>query len=226
MKRILVIAFALMVASALPVAAQFSSAPAFALRDTSMLKPPAGAKVAVIEFEDLECPLCAHAYPIVREATEKYHVPLVRYDYPWSFHPWAFDAAVNARWMQDAVSPRLAEQYRAKVFASQQSIATKGDLLDCTRKFLADHKTPCPFVIDPQGTYAREVKADHALGDKLGVQATPTILVVTNSGFQLVTGDPNDKRPDVDKIFAAIMAAQAQTKSGASVTAKRIQPKS
>ena len=29
--------------------------------DTSMLKPPAGVKLAIIEWEDLECPACAHA---------------------------------------------------------------------------------------------------------------------------------------------------------------------
>ena len=34
-------------------------------QDTSMLKPPAGAKVAIYEFDDLECPACAHALPIV-----------------------------------------------------------------------------------------------------------------------------------------------------------------
>jgi hypothetical protein len=45
---------------------------ATSFRDTSMLRAPAGSKVAVYEFEDLECPACAHAFPIVHEAVEKY----------------------------------------------------------------------------------------------------------------------------------------------------------
>ena len=37
-------------------------------KDTSMLKPPPGVKVAIIEWEDLECPACAHAFPTVHAA--------------------------------------------------------------------------------------------------------------------------------------------------------------
>ncbi len=40
-----------------------------------MVKPPAGARVAIYEFEDLECPACAHAYPIVHAAIDKYKIP-------------------------------------------------------------------------------------------------------------------------------------------------------
>ena len=45
-------------------------------KDTSVLKPPAGARVAIYDFEDLECPACAHAFPIVHAAVERYHIPL------------------------------------------------------------------------------------------------------------------------------------------------------
>src|SRR5581483_3930585 len=33
--------------------------------DGSQLKPPKGASVAIHVFEDMECPHCAHAYPLV-----------------------------------------------------------------------------------------------------------------------------------------------------------------
>ena len=48
-----------------------------------MLKPPAGAKVAVIVFEDLGCPSCAANHPTELKAVEQTHVPLVRYDFPF-----------------------------------------------------------------------------------------------------------------------------------------------
>src|SRR5690349_17984912 len=78
----------LVLAMSLPFAAQSSQAQTAAppgtgdhFKDTSMFKPPAGARVAVVEFEDLECPACAHAYPIVHAAVAQYKIPLVRHDF-------------------------------------------------------------------------------------------------------------------------------------------------
>jgi protein-disulfide isomerase len=64
----------------------------------SALKPPAGAKVAIVEFDDLECPSCAHAVPIIEKAAAQYKIPVVHHDYPLTeIHVWSFDAAVTAR---------------------------------------------------------------------------------------------------------------------------------
>jgi protein-disulfide isomerase len=84
-------------------------------KDMSMVKPPPGAKVAIFEFEDLECPACAHAHPIVVQAVEHYKVPFVRKDFPWPFHKWSTDAAIWARYLQDKVSPKTADDYRTAV---------------------------------------------------------------------------------------------------------------
>jgi protein-disulfide isomerase len=46
----------------------------------SILRPPTGAKVAVIECEDLQCPPCAEAYPIVSRTIAQSHGRLIRYD--------------------------------------------------------------------------------------------------------------------------------------------------
>src|SRR6476469_6997932 len=79
----------LAVALSLPAAAFTSVAQTAAppgtgdhFKDTSMFKPPAGARVAVVEFEDLECPACSHAAPVVHAAVAHYKIPLVRYDFP------------------------------------------------------------------------------------------------------------------------------------------------
>jgi protein-disulfide isomerase len=157
------------------------------LKDTSMLKPPAGAKVAIFEFEDLECPACAHAFPIVHAAAAQYKIPLVRHDYPWSFHMWSLDAAITARYLQDKVSPELADQFRGDVFANQSRIASKDDLLTYTRGWFKSHGKTLPFIIDASGACRNEVEADHALGDQLGVSSTPCIIVVTQTGFVPVT---------------------------------------
>src|ERR1700722_2088536 len=96
-------------ALAVPAFAQFTG-PQTNFRDTSPLKPPPGARVAIFEFIDLECPDCANAAPVVKEASEKYHIPLVRHDFPLPQHPWSFDAAVFARWF-DTKSPKLGNDF-------------------------------------------------------------------------------------------------------------------
>src|SRR5690242_251986 len=67
-------------------------------KDTSALHPPAGSKVAIVEFADLECPMCGRDNPIIVQAVNHYHVAWVRHDFPLPQHNWSFPAAVNARW--------------------------------------------------------------------------------------------------------------------------------
>src|ERR1700754_1571260 len=120
-------------------------------KDTSSFKPPSGAKVAIIEFEDLECPLCAHVSPMVHDAMSHYGIPRVRYDFIIPGHLWSRAGAINARYLEDKVSPQVAEEYRRDVFASQRLIASPDDLQQFTRKWFQAHGQAMPFVIDPSG---------------------------------------------------------------------------
>jgi protein-disulfide isomerase len=174
---------ALAVTAAIPSAIAQTSVPpndVSNFKDTSMLKPPAGAKVAILEWEDLECPACAHAFPIVHEAVAHYHIPLVERDFPLKqIHIWSPQAAVYARYMNDKISPDLATEYRREVFASQYRISSREDLQRFTEQFLSQHGKQMPFVVDPTGQLQREIDADFNLGAKLGINETPTIIVVT-----------------------------------------------
>ena len=175
--------------------------------DTSMLVPPAGAKVAILEWEDLECPACAHAFPFVHMAIEHYKIPLVRRDFLIPGHMWSREAALYARYLQDKVSPDLATEYRREVFASQYKFASKDDLNRFTQQFFTKNGKQLPFVVDPTGELARQVEADVALGDKLGLHETPTIIVVTPRGWIQVK--------DVSDLYEAIDQAEAMTASPA-----------
>jgi protein-disulfide isomerase len=180
-------------------------APAQSFRDTSMLRAPAGSKVAIYEFEDLECPACAHAFPIVRAAVEKYKIPLIHRDFPLRMHVWSFDAAVNARYMQDKISPQFAEDYRRAVFANQTAIATKDDLTAFTQKFFQTHGKTMPFVVDPNGLFTAEVKADQTLGERVGLTETPSIFIVTQKSYVQVK--------DVTQLYQMLDTTIAQTSS-------------
>ncbi|MGP8268796.1 MAG: DsbA family protein, partial [Terracidiphilus sp.] len=131
--------------------AQFGApAPGTQVHDTTALHPPAGARVAIVEFADYECPDCARANPLLKEAAAKYKIPLVRHDFPLPMHNWSFTAAVNARWF-DTKSKALGDEYRDQVFANQISIYSPALLAQFTEKFAADHQIALPFAIDPQG---------------------------------------------------------------------------
>jgi protein-disulfide isomerase len=202
MKPLLLAALTLI--SALPVAAQIAmpTANATAFKDTSILKPPAGAKVAIIEFEDLECPLCAQDSPLVRGAMAHYNIPRVHHDFIIPSHVWSRTAAIYARYLEDKVSLQTAEDFRRDVFASQSLIASQDDLQRFTRKWFQSHNQQMPFVIDPSGHCAAEVQADCNLGLRLGVAHTPTIIVVTAHQWIEVT--------NANQLYAAIDRAEAE----------------
>lgn len=204
MSRVLASALSLALLGAVSAAAQTSVPPnqVSPYTDTSMLKPPAGVKVAIIEWEDLECPACAHAFPIVHEAIAHYHIPLVRHDFLIPGHIWSRQAAIYARWMQDTIGEEYATDYRRQTFASQMRINSQDDLKQFTQQYLRNHgNKQLPFVIDPTGRFTREVEADVQLGDKLGLRETPTIIVVTPHHWIQVK--------DVMQLYTAIDQAEA-----------------
>jgi protein-disulfide isomerase len=178
-----------------------------AQNDMSALKPPPGTHVALIEFGDLECPMCARQNPTLKDAAAKYHVPWVRHDFPIRGHVWSFQAAVNARWF-DTQKKGLGNDYRDAVFASQVSIETKDDLQTFTQKFAQQHGIQLPFVMDPQGKLADEVKADQALGERLGVHQTPTVWIVTDRSGGAA---PYVEVTDYNKLYTMLDQATAET---------------
>jgi protein-disulfide isomerase len=190
--------------------AQFSvPSPGPQVHDTSALHPPAGARVAIVEFADMECPACAHANPILVKAAATYKIPWVRHDFLIPNHIWSPTAAVNARWF-DTKSKSLGEEYRNEVFANQSSIYNLDKLREFTENFAKNNKIALPFAMDPQGTIAAAIKADGEIGRRLGVTKTPTIFIVTSNS----KGAPfiEIEQPD-NQLYPAIDQALADTAS-------------
>lgn len=154
--------------------------------DASVLKPPVGAKVAIVVFEDMECPECASAYPLVWEVAGAHKIPVVLYDFPLPRHNWSFDAAVWARYFdtQDTKAFRLGNEFRRYIFANQKQISRE-NLQQWIERFATEHDVTLPAVNDPDGKLAAKVKADFALGQRIGVEHTPTIWVISNSAVSL-----------------------------------------
>jgi protein-disulfide isomerase len=174
--------------------------------DTSALKPPPGAHIAIVEFDDLECPACAHANPILKAAAAQYKIPWIRHDFLIPGHIWSANAAVNARWFDANKSKALGDEYRDEVFASQTYIYNPGVLQQFTEKFAHSHGIALPFAIDPTGKLAAAVQADTQVGKNTGVMRTPTIFVVTagakGSSYLEVLDPDKDLYRTIDQALA------------------------
>jgi len=166
---------ALLLAVASPLLAQ----QAVKVLDSSALHPPGAARVAIVEFDDLECPACAHANQTLKAAAEKYKIPWIRHDMLIPIHPWSRQAATFARWF-DQQGHGLGDTYRDAVFANQSSMYTVQALNEFTQNFARSHGLGLPFNVDPQGKLAAEVEADNQLSRRTGVTHTPTVFIVTS----------------------------------------------
>lgn len=165
---------------------------------SSVLRPPKGAKVAIVVFEDLQCPMCAQVAPLLDRAGQQYNIPVIRHDFPLPKHSWSYNAAVIARFF-DTHSQKLGDEFRDQVFAHQLEI-TPGNLHGFAERFGADHKVDLPFMIDPQGKLAAEVNADRDLGNRIGINHTPTVYVVTNKN----SSQPYVEVTDTSQLFQTI----------------------
>ncbi len=174
--------------------------PLFAQDAPEALRPPKGAQVALVVFEDLQCPQCGRVAPLLVQASHTYKIPLVQHDFPLPLHNWSFEAAVLARYF-DTHSKEIGNAFRDTVFAHQLEISPQ-NLRGFADKFAADHKLGLPFVVDPDGKLAALVRADKDLGMSLHVEHTPTIWVVTNKR----NGKPYVEVTDTSQLYVLIDA--------------------
>ena len=144
----------------------------------TVLRPPKGAQVAIVVFEDLQCPMCRRTAPLVEQASKTYKIPVVRHDFPLPMHNWSYQAAVMARYF-DTISKSVGNEFRDYIFENQLEIDPQ-NLRSYAEKFAGAHKAELPFIIDPSGKLAAEVNADRDLGKAIKLDHTPTVYVVSN----------------------------------------------
>jgi protein-disulfide isomerase len=164
------------------------------------LRPPKGAQVAIVVFEDLQCPQCRRVAPILEQASKTYKIPLIRHDFPLPMHNWSYDAAVMARFF-DETSKAMGNEFRDYIFSNQLEINPQ-NLRGYAEKFAAEHKVGLPFVIDPQGKFAAEVNADRDVGKAIKLEHTPTVYVVSTRHPE----KPYVEMKDASQLYALIDA--------------------
>ena len=154
--------------------------PAFAGADGSQVPLPEGVDLAIVIFEDLQCPDCARAHPELLKASEALKVPVVIHDFPITRHVWAFPAAILARWFT-AQSPALGVEFRSFIFERQHDIRPD-NLRQYGEQFAAKHQLALPADVDPDGKLQVLVQADFDLGVKIKLEYVPLIFVIARDG--------------------------------------------
>jgi protein-disulfide isomerase len=174
----------------------------------TILRPPAGNKIAVVVFEDLECPQCSRTQPLVDEAKKEYKIPVIIYDFPLPQHQWSYDAAVMAHYFRSKSTKtnNLEAAFRDYIYQNQPAI-TAQNLRGYAEKFAQQHKVALPFAIDPTGKFAAEIKADKDKAMVVGVNHTPTVYVVTTN-----PGQPYTEVTDTGALFQTIDGVMAKLK--------------
>lgn len=158
----------------------FAALPALPAADGTQLRLPEGVDLAIMVFEDLQCPTCARAHPQLLEASAAAGVPLLILDFPIKRHLWAFPAAVLARWF-GARSPELEAEFRKFVFEQQPGI-TPDNLRELSVRFARERGIELPADVDAEGRLRALVQADYDLGAKIGLAYVPLIFVVARDG--------------------------------------------
>jgi protein-disulfide isomerase len=187
------------------------------VHNSAPLHPPAGARVAIVEFADMECPQCGRDNPILKKAAAVYGIPWVRHDFPLQMHLWSRQAAIYARWFD--ASPKgkaLGDEYRDQIFANQASIYNLNVMNKFTQDFAKGHGLALPFSLDPK--FSALVEADYKLGISIGIDHTPTVWIVTEHS----KGAPYIEVPtDMGNLYQVIDQALVDTRAATPAAAKK-----
>lgn len=144
------------------------------LAATDPAQGPASAPVTLVEFSDYQCPFCQRVEPTIKQLRTTYgdKLRIVWKDFPLTqIHPQAFKAGEAGHCAGDQGKYW---EYHDRLFANQQALQP-ADL----KKHAADlglDAAAFGACLD-SSKYGERVRDGVSLGDRLGVNSTPTIFV-------------------------------------------------
>lgn len=142
------------------------------------------AKATLVEFSDFQCPSCGAAYPILKRITQEYagKVNFVYRQFPLTIHINGFNAALAA---EAADQQGKFWEMHDRLFEKQSEWSESDKWLDIFTGYAKDLGLNTEkFNQDISSQQLGErIKADQDDGNKLGVNATPTLYL---NGEQIV----------------------------------------
>src|SRR5438477_11434217 len=90
-------------------------------QDPALLRPPKGAAVAMVVFQDLQCPMCRTDAPLEEKAAKAHKNRIVRHDIPHPMHNLSINTALIASYY-DSNTKDLGNQIRELSFDHKSKI--------------------------------------------------------------------------------------------------------
>jgi len=138
------------------------------------------AKVAIIEFSDLECPFCARLHPtLVRLTEENTDVKWIYRHFPLSSHSNAFGAAIASECVAKLAGEEIFWDFTDAAFANQRRLS---------KDFYEESAVSYGIGVDEfasclkDKSISREVQKDLDEVIRAGGRGTPFSVIVTASG--------------------------------------------
>ena len=147
----------------------------------------ASAKVTIVNYDDFQCPFCSRMHAVLFPNLLKQYGDRVKFvykDYPLvEIHPWAMHAAIDANCLGDQNSDAYWD-FADYVHANQKLVSGANPTEAFTNLDRAASEQAEKHHLDAQKVNACVKKSDEsgvrasmAEGDKLGVDATPTMFI-------------------------------------------------
>ncbi len=163
-------------------------------------------RTTVVVFSDYECPACLYLDTQLRAIEREYpSVGIVYHNFPLPFHEHARAAALAA---QCAASQGRFAEYHSRLFDDHGMLGKERWTSVAAALHVSDTVAFNDCLRGPAAASA--IDADINAGTKLGIYATPTIIV----GKEMYLGTPLDLKDIIERHLAA---NQADTKGGAAV---------
>jgi protein-disulfide isomerase len=150
------------------------------------------APIIMVEFSDYQCPFCRRFWLFNYETLKEEYidtgkVQLVYRDFPLSFHP---AAELSAEAVACAEEQGKGWELHDMIFMEQANVSTgtvhytETDLKEWAQMIGVD-RTPFDACLD-SGKYADSVRDSYNEGVELGVGATPSFIIGTRNGDNVV----------------------------------------
>lgn len=163
---------------------------------------PANAPVTIVEYADLECPMCARMHEFLETKVRPRYgdkVRIVFKEFPLvNIHDWSYNAAIATQCAYE-INPASYVPLRSAIFRNQQliNIANLRDTLLSLGEQAGVDRVKLAGCLDSKATTAR-VQRDMAEGKRIDVVSTPTVFI----NGRMMVGLPSE-----DAYFQAIDAA-------------------
>jgi len=133
-------------------------------------------KVQIVEFGDLQCPACKAAQPIVKSVLEKNQdkVYFVFYQYPLSVHRNSKLAAQSA---EAAGNQEKFFEMVNVLYEKQDDWSQKTNPREDFRKYAQSLNLDMDKFNSDMESIKKPIEEEQALGNRAGVQSTPTFFV-------------------------------------------------